>query len=483
MNRRRDGLEALQDAELEKRIMRDVLQHGMGARYAECTLSTAAWSHPVYAVIWQVAAALDADGQSVDPVTVSTRAQHPDLSLAHLTRLAAGHDPRLDASAIEAAAAKLTRLAEARRVVSTLDSIRQQVVTHPEAAAEAVAHLTATLDNMPTETAPDWLDDVAIRQHSGEAAMLVEPYLPVVGLGALIGPPEIGKSFKALDWALTVALQTGRPVLYFSPEGRGHYAARVEAWKVAHGVPVDQVLGVHFVTDSPPLDDPATVARLVPHVRRLRPALTVVDTLNRHFGGDSENDSACMGRFVRGVETLARAADGFALVTHHTNAGGLVERGSTALRGACDVMYTLTRANEDDDALTLACSKRKDGPRLPAVTYQIRAVEPSAVIEPAVLSVGAVDLSPAETAILRALVVTFRHTGATNSELREVVKLSNGSFYRGRAGLVDRGFVELRGQRYLITIAGRIAAVGICPATGVPIPAHSHEIPTRAGVA
>lgn len=273
-------------------------------------------------------------------------------------------------------------------------------------------------------------------------------------------------------------------MLYLSPEGRGHYAARVEAWKLAHGVPVDKVLGVHFVTDSPALDDQATVARLLPRVRRLQPAMLCVDTLARHFGGDSENDSACMGRFVCGVETLARAASGFGLVTHHTNATGARERGSTALRGACDVMYGLSKPTEDADTLTLTCLKRKDGgPRLADTVWQIRAVGPSAVIEPHALGVAASDLSPGETALLGTLVTTFMHTGATNTELRDVVKLSNGAFYRGRSGLLNRGLVELRGQRYLVTIAGRIAAVGIHPENDVRIPANSRHIPTRAGVA
>ncbi len=366
-SRRRDPVKALRDVELEQRLIRDVLLYGRDGlgRYDDSGISDGVWSHPIYRAIWRVASDLAADGVPVDSLTVSTRAGHPDLSLVALERIERGDTyGRLDERGVRLAGTRLAELAEARRLVSSLDGIRQQIVTHPAAAPEAIEHWRCTLDAEPGGQAPDWPDDVAIRQYRAEAEMLLAPYLPVVGFGALIGPPERGKTFLAIGWALTVAHRTGQPVLYYSPEGRGHYAARVEAWKIAHGVALDHVVGVHFMTESPTLDDPAVVARLLPHVRRLRPALQCVDTLARHWGGDNENDAAGMGRFVRGVETLARAAGGFGLVIHHTNATGLVERGSTALRGACDVMYTLTRPSEDDETLTLTCTKRKDGPPL-----------------------------------------------------------------------------------------------------------------------
>src|SRR5207253_752097 len=85
-------------------------------------------------------------------------------------------------------------------------------------------------------------------------AWLVDGIMPRGGLAVLYGPPGIGKSFLAQDWALSVGAGLewlGRsihmgPVVYVAAEGTAGLPNRVRAWKLARGF-VGRA-DVHFVT-------------------------------------------------------------------------------------------------------------------------------------------------------------------------------------------------------------------------------------------
>jgi hypothetical protein len=55
-------------------------------------------------------------------------------------------------------------------------------------------------------------------------------------------------------------------------------------------------------------------------------------------------------------DQIQRAIEGTVLLIHHTRKLGEVERGSSALRAACDTMIELSKA---EDLLTLKCRKMK----------------------------------------------------------------------------------------------------------------------------
>jgi RecA-family ATPase len=72
---------------------------------------------------------------------------------------------------------------------------------------------------------------------------LIEGLMPAGGLAVLYGAPKLGKSFLALDWALSVAAGRrwlGRnvrqgDVVYVYAEGVSGLKARVAAWAAEHG--------------------------------------------------------------------------------------------------------------------------------------------------------------------------------------------------------------------------------------------------------
>jgi hypothetical protein len=92
----------------------------------------------------------------------------------------------------------------------------------------------------------------------------------------------------------------------------------------------------------------------------MKPALIVIDTLARCFGAGNENVQQDMNAFVRGCDTVRRAAPGATvLVVHHTGWDASRERGSNALRAASDTMIRLARQGE---AILLRVERQKDAP-------------------------------------------------------------------------------------------------------------------------
>ena len=201
----------------------------------------------------------------------------------------------------------------------------------------------------------DFLADVQPPQY------LVQGILEANSFATLIGEPASGKSFLAIDWACCIA--TGHdwhdrtvkqgPVIYMAGEGQENMKHRFFAWKDRFGKnPLDQIL---VRLDSPALNDQQTVQEtyeLLEEAIELtgKPKLIVIDTLARHFGGDNENDTQQMNRFVNCLQVLRQQYECSVLVVHHVGKdktkGG---RGSSALHGAVDASYLTERTNDLND--------------------------------------------------------------------------------------------------------------------------------------
>jgi hypothetical protein len=212
----------------------------------------------------------------------------------------------------------------------------------------------AELDAMPD---PEWL---------------VRDYLVAGGLAVLSGEPGLGKSFVAVDLAMSVA--SGLPflgkhatkpgaVLYIAGEGGLGMKKRRAAWCKHLG---REVPGNLFLCpEAFDFKDPngTELEALLEAARAATPegpALLIVDTLARNLHG-SDNDPKDMGPFVRTCDLLRAYLGCAVLVIHHTgwmDKGR--ERGSSHLAGAADTRLLL----HNKDALTgccwLQCLKQKD---------------------------------------------------------------------------------------------------------------------------
>lgn len=219
---------------------------------------------------------------------------------------------------------------------------------------------------------------------------LIPDMLPADAVAMIYGPPYSGKSFIALDIALTLASGIARygaperppvPVVYIAAEGaRGIVRLRRPAWRIAHGITGPLPF---FAVDTMPLvARPQDVVELLKAIeaRKIAPKLLVVDTVARMMAGKNENDARDAGELIEALDMLKRALGCTVLALHHTgkdDARGA--RGSNAFLGGVDTMLEV-RSHQASKALALHVRKQKDAdaPETPW-TFEGRVVGPSLV--------------------------------------------------------------------------------------------------------
>lgn len=196
------------------------------------------------------------------------------------------------------------------------------------------------------------------------------------GLTILYGDPGAGKTFVSIDWTLTIAALTGRPVIYFAGEGVSGLRLRVDAWKLAN--PQLNPATWTVVPSVPRLLDPEQARLLADTCARHQPALIVIDTLARSLVGGDENSSLDVGMAVDALDRLRQQHGTSSLILHHSAKNQPKERGSGALRGAADAMWRL--GVSPDSELHLTCEKLKDGNWPHDSYHMLRQVGESAVL-------------------------------------------------------------------------------------------------------
>lgn len=327
---------------------------------------------------------------------------------------------------------------------------------------------------------------------------LVKRYLEEGALCGLFAPPELLKTFVVLDMGLCIT--TGRewhrqkvksgPVLYVCGEARRNIGRRIAGWEKKHGRKAD---GFFVSSGSAALLDPAGLAELEAAADAIaqqhgKPALIIIDTLNRNFGPGDENSTTDMTKFIATLDRLRDRLQCAILIVHHT---GLADagrgRGNSALRGALDFEYCLNQkrgATIEDAIIELSCSKCKDHDRPPTIAFK-----------PVIVDLGKVDedLQPITTLTLERTEYTPKHREKRlppqqRIALEALEKATNGSdqahlddwrqaayrmgiadspdakrkaFNRARTALVVAGLIEAENDLYSIprqsgTLAGHV---------------------------
>jgi len=316
---------------------------------------------------------------------------------------------------------------------------------------------------------------------------IVKGYIEAGNLITLFAPAESLKTFVVLDLGLSVA--TGKdwhgraveagPVLYVCGEGRRGIGRRLQAWEKHHGVKAGKFFVSNMLAqllDPSSLDGLEAAADAVAEENG-NPALVIIDTLNRNFGPGDENSTSDMTSFISALDRLKDRLQCAVVVVHHT---GLADtgrgRGNSALRGALDFEYLITRnqgANVEDRTIELFCSKCKDHERPPTIAFK-----------PVVVDLGLVDedkqpitslalerteysphmktkkLSPAQLIALEALKAVIGDTGDAHLETWRKEVYARGistsdkpgakqkAFSRAVSELQAAGRIDTRNDRY-----------------------------------
>jgi len=214
---------------------------------------------------------------------------------------------------------------------------------------------------------------------------LVNDYLEQDTLAVMYGPPAGGKSFIALDVSCCIASATAfhghevQPgaVFYIAGEGHNGIARRLKAWATLRGTSTPPLL---FVSDAPAdLADAGNAAKVGDAIELLadatgkQPTLIVIDTMARNFSGD-ENSATEVGNFVRNADAIRRRWAATVLIVHHSGKNSENgARGSSALRGAADAEYEVSR-NSEDKVIRLASRKMKDAEEPEPLAFQLTGV-------------------------------------------------------------------------------------------------------------
>ena len=143
-------------------------------------------------------------------------------------------------------------------------------------------------------------------------------------------------------------------------------------------------------------------------------------------------------------------------VLHHKTKGGGSERGSSALRGAADVMIECEEADAaDGQAIQLKCTKMKDDEQFETIAALMEKVElpggrSSLVVGHEVEPLSETD-SNAKGHILAILKLEFATTGAAHGELKKLFLArehgSESTFNRGIKVLKKSQQVRVEGEK------------------------------------
>ena len=215
---------------------------------------------------------------------------------------------------------------------------------------------------------------------------LIEGLLIENGLSSFYAPSSTYKSFVALDMALTVAsgmawrgLETKNgPVIYIVSEGMGGWSKRVLVWMQNRGRDLTEDPPFYSIPTSFDFTEAQQREWLIEDILETceEPAMIIIDTLARNFGGGDENSTKDMNLFISGMDALRAATGAHVMLVHHTGKdatkGG---RGSSALYGALDAEMTLERLDMPGRFVDFKVTKSKEEEFESNISFEMKKIE------------------------------------------------------------------------------------------------------------
>jgi hypothetical protein len=265
-----------------------------------------------------------------------------------------------------------------KRIGWTIDGIAGLMERHPEGIAKKYwgrlrQEVERVYNKVETEPKGNGQADPRFRLKSFKDILLsttpnylVKGIIPSEGLVIAWGKPKCGKSFWVFDLTMHIALGWSYrerrvrqgSVVYLALEGGRGFSARVEAWRRCH---LSSHEGeVPFYLLDVPVDLVADRDHLVQAIsaRELRPAVVVIDTLNRALVGSEAKDED-MAKFIRAADIVRVAFGCVVIVVHHCGIDGSRPRGHSSLSGADDAQIAISK--DEAGIITAMVEHMKDG--------------------------------------------------------------------------------------------------------------------------
>lgn len=214
-----------------------------------------------------------------------------------------------------------------------------------------------------------WLHDISasLETHDFVAGLLGNGTASVI-----YGEPNCGKTFFALELALSVARGTeffGRDVIpsgviYVALEGGYGIRNRIAAYLQHHGIDKEAAARIPFavVTTNvnllePDSDTPSVIAAIQAAADRIGEPirLVIIDTLSRAMAGGNENSPEDMTGLIGGVDRIRMVTHCHVALVHHCGketARGM--RGHSSLRGAIDTEIEVSKQANGSGTISIA---------------------------------------------------------------------------------------------------------------------------------
>lgn len=201
---------------------------------------------------------------------------------------------------------------------------------------------------------------------------IIKGVLPRASLGMIYGDSGAGKTFFALDQAMAIArgedwrgAKTKQgTVAYVAAEGATGFQDRVLAYCRAHDVGLGDV-PIRVLAAAPDMmdtkkDSTHGVIAFGKALKALGPLSVIyIDTYARVMASGNENEAKDTNLVVSNCHLLHRLTGAIVILVHHSGKDGTRgARGSGALRAACDVEYSVSKATARH---TVKVTKMKDG--------------------------------------------------------------------------------------------------------------------------
>jgi hypothetical protein len=216
-----------------------------------------------------------------------------------------------------------------------------------------------------------------------DISYLVKGLLPRTGLVVVWGPPKCGKSFWTFDLVLHVAFGWSYRskkvvqgnVIYCAFEGAEGFNNRAEAFRQQKFTRVDE-------NPDPPFElMPVTMILARDHVRfvaeirarNVRPAIVVLDTLNRSIGGPEDDEH--MGAYIRAGDAIREAFGCLVIIVHHCGVNTERPRGHTSLTGAVEEQIACKRDGQRRNVIVVKVEYMKDGAEGEEILSQLDVVQ------------------------------------------------------------------------------------------------------------